>query len=230
MISLAITTYNRCGLTIKSFEQVVNNDLVGEIVIVDDCSNMRMYNRLCVLTGNNKVKIYRNSETLGAYLNKREVISRCTYDWVILFDSDNIIKNNYILIADKLSKEADVIYIPELSYKENCEISIDNREFTETISKKNVRFDPKFLMLLNNGNWLVNRKRYLEVYDNTDGDPGCYAADSIYISYLWLKAGNRIKTIPANYIHRIHAGSYWNNNAEVSEVFLSELIEKMKKW
>ena len=36
MISLAIPTWNRSDLTIESFEQVVENPLIGEIVIVDE--------------------------------------------------------------------------------------------------------------------------------------------------------------------------------------------------
>ena len=45
-LSLCITTYNRCDLTLKCFEDVLDDSWVDEIILVDDCSEIEIYNKL----------------------------------------------------------------------------------------------------------------------------------------------------------------------------------------
>ena len=49
-LSLCITNHNRDKMLIESFQQVLNDDRVSEIVIVDDYSEDRYYNRVKELT------------------------------------------------------------------------------------------------------------------------------------------------------------------------------------
>ena len=46
MFTIAITTYNRLDLVIDSFSSVLDNELIDEIVIVDDCSEDTLFNNL----------------------------------------------------------------------------------------------------------------------------------------------------------------------------------------
>ena len=43
MVTLAITTYNRIDMTVKSFAQVLDDPRITEIVIVDDHSTDQIF-------------------------------------------------------------------------------------------------------------------------------------------------------------------------------------------
>ena len=119
MYSIAITTYNRSSLTINSFIKILDNELVSEIVVVDDCSDSKIFLKLRSLItdiNNGKIRLYRNKTNLGPLLNKREAAKQCTNDWAILFDSDNEINDDYISLIDKIDKQDNVIYSPETLY------------------------------------------------------------------------------------------------------------------
>lgn len=228
MISLAITTYNRCELLLESFKRVLDNDFVSEIIIVDDCSNLRLFKCMeGLLPNNHKIKLFRNETNLKPFLNKIEAVKKCTNDWVILFDSDNIIDNDFIEVVKNLKKEEDTIYLPEMTYDTHKNIVSDFRGFGE-LTKSNAKTDQKTMLFMGISNYLINKNKYLEVVKNKDVN--CYASDTIYASYLWLLAGYKIKTLPASYIHRVHDGSYWNNNIDISTEFMNMIIEEMLKW
>ena len=68
-ISLCITTYNRNAYLFKSFEQVINDDRIGEVVIVDDCSELGLYQHIAERCKYNpKIKLFRNESNLGVFL------------------------------------------------------------------------------------------------------------------------------------------------------------------
>ena len=107
MITICITTFNRCERTIKSFISVADDPRVSEIVICDDCSEDLIFKKLKhkIKTINNaKIKLFRNKENKGAFLNKVESIKKCSNDWVALIDSDNEIDKSYI---DNLPEKKD---------------------------------------------------------------------------------------------------------------------------
>ena len=99
MISISIPSFNRSDLTIRSFISVLNDSRVSEIVINDDASNIDIYDDLCSKVKsleNDKIKVFRNSENIGSFLNKRKSVSLSTNEWVILLDSDNIVNTDYL--------------------------------------------------------------------------------------------------------------------------------------
>lgn len=218
MISLVIPTYNRTEMVIEAFIQVMNNDLLSEIIILDDYSDVHIYcdlwNRIQALN-TNKVKLYRNAENLGALLNKYELVKKCKNDWVIMLDSDNIIDNDYIERVSKLELEEDMLYCPEVMYKLNKEgVNWTYKEYNHLIidkdnAKKYIETSP-FVTWMNTGNYFFNRKKYIDVIEQNEKDVELSFVDSLYFTYLWLKSGNRMRVVPElNYIHRVHAGSYY---------------------
>ena len=73
-ISLAITTYNRVEMTIKSFERVLDDERIDDIIIVDDHSLPEMYQKLSAKIDelmNPKIHLVRNEVNLGMSLNKK---------------------------------------------------------------------------------------------------------------------------------------------------------------
>jgi glycosyltransferase involved in cell wall biosynthesis len=236
MISLAITTYNRSN--VDSFIRVLNNDLISEVVIVDDCSDRLLDNlRSAIASVNNgKIKLFQNKENLGPMLNKREAINQCENDWVILLDSDNIIDNDYIKIVGKLTKEEDIFYSPEILYAnaDRLKIRWDYKEYINLlIDKKNVKryLDEKhFTTLLNTGNCFINKTRYLDVMSQYAMNSVLSVNDALYFSYLWLLRGNRIKVLPdLSYVHNVNNDSWYINNYKKCECVTSEIINKIKQ-
>src|SRR5438445_403449 len=97
MISLCLTNFNRTDLLFESFEQVINDDRISEIIISDDCSAMDVYQTIVwKFNGVDKVKISRNEHNLDCYRNKKRAIELASNEWVIIFDSDNILTKKFV--------------------------------------------------------------------------------------------------------------------------------------
>ena len=240
MISLAITSFNRSDLVIESFIQVVDNDFIGEIVIVDDYSDNAIYIKLYNLINDlnsDKIKIHRNEANLGPFKNKYEAVKKCSNDWVILLDSDNIIDNSYIEIVEGLAKEDDIMYIPEILYKKKNKknISWHYVAFSNLIiDKSNIKdyVDVSYFgAFLNTGNHFFNRNRYMQVIENACNDLSLSINDAIYFSYLWLLSGNRMKVVPdLYYIHRPSKDSWWVIHSKECMGSTFEIIRRIKEW
>lgn len=224
-ISLCLTTYNRTELLFDSFRQVLNDDRISEIVIVDDRSTDENYNTVAWFVKDiPKVKLFRNDSNLDCYRNKRESVEKATGEWVIVFDSDNVMTKAYL---DRIEN----ILVAGLNNKTVYQPSFARPNFNFTkyeglqINKFNVAkyiSDPTFQTMLNAMNYFVNREEYLKVWDNSI-DP--VTSDSIYHNYNWLKAGNSIYVVPSlEYDHLVHSGSHYQNNVRRTPRNLHEEI------
>jgi len=209
MISLCLTTWNRDSMTFDSFRHVLNDERISEIVIVDDHSDERIYSNLVFMCKDiPKIKIYRNETNLGCYHNKYKAVSLASNEFVILFDSDNILKKEYLDSIPNIILP-NVIYQPEWARPH-----FDFRNFAgSVISKDNVKGYMKqqhFTTMLNAMNFFVNRDEFLKIPHR---ESETWTADSIYFNYLWLKAGNKILVTPGmQYDHLVHNGSHYKNN------------------
>ncbi len=235
MISLCITTWNRDDLVLKSFEKVLHDERISEIVIVDDCSDIGFYQSLQYkierLKAESpdafyKIKLYHNDKNLDCYRNKREAISKASNAWAIILDSDNVIDVDF-LNALWTQKEWDrfTIYSPEFARPH-----FDFRQMSgQTITKQNVHefvlIKPQFWWLINAMNYMVNTHEYLKVWDGSI-DP--VTSDTIYQNYNWLKAGNHIRVVPEmQYDHLVHSGSHYKKNNHRTGNLFEELIQKL---
>jgi glycosyltransferase involved in cell wall biosynthesis len=229
-ISLCITTYNRTELLFESFEQVINDPRVSEIVIVDDHSPIGLFTDISYkLQDNDKVKLFRNDVNLDCYRNKREAVSKATNEWVIIFDSDNIMTRQYI---DRIEN----LFIGGLNAKTVYQPSFAEPHFNFTkyegtlVDKSNVGkylVDATFGTMLNAMNYFVNRDEYLRVWDGSV-DP--VTSDSIYQNLNWFKGGNNMYVVPGlTYSHRVHDGShYQNNHKRTPRGFHQEVEQQLK--
>jgi glycosyltransferase involved in cell wall biosynthesis len=224
-ISLAITTHNRADIILESFVGVIDDERIGEVCIVDDCSDEYDYSKLCMLTSfYPKVKVYRNAENKGVYYNKKRAVELSQFPYLILLDSDNSIDTSFL---DKIySKEwyADTIFAPDFAAP-----VFDYTYFSgNTFTKSNVApfvFDRGFDCLINTMNYFVNREKYLEVFEDGIEPIG---SDSIHQNYNWLKAGYRIHVLKGlTYQHRVWEGSHYVANATASTPLCKILIDKL---
>jgi len=139
MITLAIPNYNRSELVIESFTHVINDHRINEIIILDDFSDIKIYNDLnskIQNINNPKIKLYRNDSNLGAFLNKKKSVILSNNDWIILLDSDNIINTDYIdTIIDK--NDTKTIYSP--SHAICSSSTLNYKSYVSILSKKIIK-------------------------------------------------------------------------------------------
>jgi glycosyltransferase involved in cell wall biosynthesis len=225
-ITIALTTFNRFQLLIESVTQVINDPRVGEIVICDDASTDGSFQKICQYYRNHsKVKISRNEKNVDCYRNKKIVVSLASNEWVILFDSDNILSPPYLDTLYAINWTDRVAYLPEFAMPH-----FDYTAFSgSTITHGNVAGWMKqkhFATALNTANYFFQRDEYLQVWDGSV-DP--HTADSIYQNYNWLRARNSLYIVPGlRYHHRIHDESHYKRNVHKTGKFAAEVEAKLK--
>jgi len=165
-LTIVVTSFNRYELTIKSFEKVIDDNRISEILIVDDASTDGSGKRLAQhFFRHPKVKVIIQAENRTMQLNKADAVFFATNDWVILLDSDNEISTGYIDALEQHEKlyrfNEGTIYAPVRALPN----FIYDRFEGITIDASNVRFYvglPYFGAMINTCNYLVHRETYLE--------------------------------------------------------------------
>ena len=218
-ISLAIPTYFSSKYLSILLKSIKNSELISEIVISDDSNNMNETESIKKIISKYKNShinfVYsQNLNNQGAFNNKYDAISKCSNQIVYQIDSDNIIAKNFDMILIKIIDNFDSnrIYYPatlkQFFYnhqyyfkpdKNIVRLSLDDKDinsFDVSNSIKNnekITIDKNIYWILNCGNFIVSKNKYLEVmqpYYKNDSVP--LAADALAISYLWLKSGKSI--------------------------------------
>ncbi len=226
-IGICLTTKNRFDFTVKSFEKVLDDERIADIVISDDASDDDSYYKLDRLFENNpKVRLYENYETLGVYHNKHQAIQLSDMKWNILFDSDNVLDKSYIdTIFNLPDWEENVAYCPDyardaLDYQHFAGVKITAQNAGNYIDQRNGG------SLFNTLNYFCNRDFFLKVFDPTQNP---IAADSIMYNYLYLINGGAMDVIKGlQYYHTIHPMSYYVQNTHRSDLFHKQLTDKIR--
>lgn len=226
MISLCITNYNRYEMLLESFVQVLNDDRISEIVIVDDCSHISIYDKVLAAVFNMpKVRLIRNAENLGMSLNKKKAIESAKNDWCIILDSDNVIGPDYLdaMFTTPLPWDHTTIYCPSFAKPQ-----FDFRKYAgwHILHGEAVIDDSMGNCMMNCCNYVVNRAEYLRIYEH---NPEMKGTDTIWFNYLWLKAGNSFYVVPGmEYMHRVHDGSGFLQDCSYNMKKAKEIKELIK--
>lgn len=231
-VGMAIPTWNRYDVLLDSFMEILSDERVSNIHIQDDYSDIEIFDRVkekieFINQFTNKITLQRNLENKDCYGNKYLSVFNSKSDWVILGDSDNIFKPDYI---NKLFEipywEIDTIYTPcfaepYFNFQNYSGLLITKENVADYISK------PMFETMLNACNYFVNKNKYLMVWDNTINP---VTSDSIYFCYKWLEAGNKIKVVDGlKYYHRVWQQSHYINNiAKTPSGLHQKIIDKIK--
>ena len=219
-ISLAIPTHFSSKYLSILLKSISNTELISEIVISDDSNNLYEIENIKKIISkyqNSHINFVfsQNLSNQGAFNNKYDVISKCSNEIVYQIDSDNIAAKNLDMIISKIidSFDSSRIYYPatlkqffqNYQYhlfpdKNIVRLSLDDKAVnsydvsTSIRNNKKITVDKNIYWILNCGNFIVSRNKYLEVmqpYYRNDSIP--LAADALAISYLWLKAGKSIQ-------------------------------------
>lgn len=211
MLSLAITTFNRYEMTVESFAQVIDDPRIDDIVILDDCSTDDSYQKLVAhFKDNKKVRVIRQASNRGMGLNKRDAIALSMNEWVIIWDSDNVLGVDYLNALEAQWKRDGYPHLREFCIycPSFAKPNFDYRKFQAYTfgAMQPVPVNDKMgNCLMNTCNYVVNRNEYLKVYEHNTEMKG---TDTIWFNYLWLKAGKTFYVVPGmEYLHRVHDGS-----------------------
>lgn len=227
-ISIAITTFQRFDFTLRSFEKVLDDERISEIVISDDASTDGSYEKLCEhFKDDPKVKLFQNEVNQNMSKNKALAVERSSNPWVIIFDSDNILDKKYLDAVEKMYP-----WYPNTFYQPS--FALDRFDFRKwqniPITKSNVaQFmeEGMFRVSLNGHNAFVNRGEYLKNYEY---NPDIKGADSIFFIFNWLSRGNVFYITPElEYIHTIHDSSGFMENIEINMKHAIELEQKIRE-
>lgn len=216
-LSLCITTYNRYDLLKESYAQVIDDPRISEIIIVDDCSTEPGIKEKVNSLAGGKVKVFHQAQNRGMSRNKADAISYASNEWVIIFDSDNIIGKDYLDAFYKKverfpteedgSPASNTIFCPDFAKPDFNYIRYSSPEMG-VFHKSNTGFhigDDTFNCLMNTCNYIVNRDFYLRAYQY---NPVHVASDTIWHAYNHLKSGGVFCVVPGmEYYHRVHKGS-----------------------
>lgn len=226
-VSVAVPVYNRFQMLKECLQEVLTDDRIDEIVVVDDCSQDIYWKQIQEWAEkHHKVKIFRNNVNLDCYRNKRQAVSHCTNDHVILFDSDNLLSKAYV---DKIFEQAPwnekTVYCPTFAMPHFDYTSLDGQIVSKATVKHFIHSDT-FKTACNTANYLVPRQGYLDCFDPTV-DP--HTADSIFMAYRFLSRGYLLAFIKGlHYYHRVHDGSHYKNNVHKTGKFASKVEAFLK--
>ena len=215
----------------------------GKSFNLDSCKRTRdIYSDLTVVDVSqymSKVKLTRNEANLMGFRNKVVSVSLATNDWVYLLDSDNYFTEQTLpSLYDGVDWDPNVCYIPcmatmekeydgngdphpswdDWNYRRFGYTRIDTKTMKSFIAESFKR-KPNFGLdgLLNNGNFLINQKRYMGAVADGFNEPNFkpFAACSIAQVYLFYRAKMDLQIVPGlTYYHRLHKGSFCETHGQ----------------
>ncbi len=220
-LSIAIPTYQSSQYVEESIKRIMNFKCVDEIIIQDDKSDNQNYRELEQIVNiyNKKlnIKLFRNKKNIGAFGNKLLNIKNCKNDVVYQIDSDNVTDTNLDLVINQIN-DKNIMYLPSKIYqfrkykniskllsvfRKKYKVTFSNSDFLYDLNvcKKGiseverVTVDKNINWVLNSGNFIVDRNMYLEVMGPIFINEFRPPLDAVAISYYWLKAEKKIKTL-----------------------------------
>ena len=219
-ISLGFLNYNSFSYIEKQLENdyfTMSNGIINEIVIQDDFSD-HDYDKLKKRETEN-VKVFQNEKRIKPLLGRINLLNNCTNDWVLVMDCDNFLdKNSFSALFKNLEFKENTIYAPDFARPKFNFKTISDFNLDLNLVKNNLQF---LLCFLNVGNYLVPKKRYLEVAKNIDYKFVEYTMEVLYYNYLWLSSGNFIKCVKGyEYDHAMRDDCFsYSNDKNFNDIF-----------
>ena len=241
-ISVAIPHYNNSNYICDSIDPLINDERISEIVICDDKSHdINELEQKLLKYNSSKIKLFKNEVNMGCYHNKIKTISKCTNDWAILLDSDNIYNKKAIdtIYSIKEWKE-DTIYTPSwaMTFPNEPSKMLNYTKYNNTFITKQIYLntfnDNVFQCLINTCNYFLPVKKFNECMINIQKNYRREVIDSLDSAVLftdWLFNNNNIFVLESlHYNHRLHDQSNYNlsKSHSHSKSVLNMLFNKIK--
>ena len=238
VISVAIPHYNNARFMPETLEHIVNDNRIAEIIICDDCS--KDFDELEALVknlDNNKIMLFKNENNIGCYHNKLHTLTKCNQEWVILLDSDNIIKKEYIDILYNIETwNNNTIYAPMWArtfpgeHSQNLNYSKFKNQLFDYTNYLNHFHDIIFKCLINTCNYFIPVKHYLQImnkYTYKREIIDCLDSAVLFTDWVYNK---KLVVENLTYSHRSHPNSNYclSESKKYTNIVENNLISKIK--
>lgn len=257
-LSIAVPTFNSSKYLKQCLDSITKINCVNEVVVNDDYSNELEFNKTKEVVDEMKAKnkkidfiLRRNDRNLGSFFNKVENVKLCKNIYVYQIDSDNFITKKSSKIIDDIMQDPDenYLYTPSkiLLFEKNYFISkfnlkknikYSNQDTVLTIDdikqsinlKKNIHGMKSIRWVLNTGNWIFKKDKYIASIENINPDHVSKSGDALIFTYYWYKSGNEIYLKKNfNHYHRLHRASNFSNHGGNSTDRINEYVSKFLK-
>lgn len=222
-LSIVITAYN-VELYIKDciksiLAQNIKNEF--EIIIVEDKSTDNTLEILKEFEDYNNIKIITHDKNKGPGLSRRDGISHCSGNYIMLIDGDDyLIEENYIqtLIDKAVETDADIIGGGiKIQYEDGSSKSFSHGNNTYTGYEKLTKLWGNNIVFINNK--IIKKTLYEKIpYSNRR-----YIEDTqVIIPMLWLS--NKIECVDViGYVYRQRPNSLTHEANEIKNVIFKAL-------
>ena len=226
-LTVAVPTMERWSFLKDQVPRYLNDPNVAFVVISDE--NGKDINIMAELEmdGHIKLRLYQNDTILGVYGNKRQCFLKAPSEWVAVLDSDNNFGSDFFSAflsakaRDGVMAEKTIYCAGDIQYLnlETGETEYKTKHFSGMkISRDNwneVLKMPRWNFLLNDGNCIWPRDVIRNFPDLPEDQ--IVGTDSIFFMRQAIQAGYTLSVEPTmHYIHTVHDGSHWLQNAAVS--------------
>jgi glycosyltransferase involved in cell wall biosynthesis len=195
-----------------------------------------------LITGDSsKVRVVNLIENIGAFRAKHLAVEHARNDFVLLLDGDNFVLESTLANLALEPKSENEILCPNIQIMNSSDLARwDSRNFREfgfkplnfndlTSKATDPASESNILKILNTGNFLVPRKKYLEISSKAEILANLVGAQDVMLLTLsWLMEGNTLRVLPGfHYFHRLNSRSFWRTNRQ-PRLTLSQLINELE--
>jgi len=246
LFSLCIPTIDRYDKFLSNYlPKYLDNEFINEIIITDENGNdidkIQQF-----FQNNSKLKLFKNEQKLGPFLNKLKACSNATNQWIALIDSDNFANIDYFITAKNyiettIGEQKNIILAPckanpRFNYSHLSGFIYKNNEFKHNKfleSNKiihNIHTPSEVLM--NTGNYVINKYLIdnLNLSNEQNSIQYSSACDVIYFNTLLFEQLDLHMHIIPNmeYEHIVHDGSIYINTHQQFAKFTNTIHERYR--
>jgi len=226
-LTVAIPTMDRWSFLQEQVPKYLADPNVAYVVISDE--NGKDINVMCELEldSNAKLRLYQNNAQLGVYGNKRQCFLKAPSPWVAVLDSDNKFEPEFFeaflkckerdgaAAAKTIYCAGDIVHLnlgtgaTEDKTSQFSGMRISRENWNKVLGMRGWNF------LLNDGNCIWPRDVIKHFPDLPEEQ--IVGTDSIFFMRQAIQAGYTLSVEPTmRYVHTVHDGSHWLQNAAVS--------------
>lgn len=241
MFTLCIPTMDRFDKFLyKNLKKYIENPLIEEIIVTDENGND--YNKILKSDLKlEKLKLFKNNQRLGPFLNKLLCCMKSKNKWISLIDSDNFAPLEYFEVAKKYIEEnklSDLSILmpswarPEFDYRPLIGMVFKRGKFKENREEEIRRNNNGVLCCMNTGNFIINKKlidiiNLEKEMENIKKSPSC---DVIYFNTLLFEQTDLEFHIVKDleYDHTRHDGSIYHATQHMFRKFNNDIHDRYR--
>ena len=235
-VTLVLPTFNSSFYLEKILKSRYLN-FFDEVIITDDFSTEAEYEQIKKILkkylSKHKIshKLIRNELNLGGFFNKYNGVKESSNELIYQLDTDNLLTKSTINFLNNYNFNSDTLYLPGKIFlfkkhkvnNKTVKFTRNKKNFDKMLIQKELRGLTKIIYhkninwVLNVGNQIFYRSRYLEVLDKKNISINYLEADAYAQSFFWLKNNLNLEiNVNHNHYHRLRIDSYWNTGGEKS--------------